>query len=100
MVLNAESGSSVNVTFTGQTQDTVLKSVTGSGSNQEITLTATEIQTLGQGPISAVAVATDAVGNEKTTAAVQLNLATNTTAIADEVQRDMLVDGGASGASC
>ena len=67
VTLNAESGSSVLVTFTDASGNTVTKTVTGTGAPQAVTLTSTDVGTgtgkLQNGTITVSAVATDAAGN-------------------------------------
>jgi len=63
VTVNAESGSNVVVTFKDSNNNTVTKTVTGTGASQAVTLSSTEVGQLQNGTITVSAVATDAAGN-------------------------------------
>jgi hypothetical protein len=68
VTITAENGASAVVTFT-RGANTVTKTVAGTGSAQAVTLTSTDLTTLGDGSISVSATQTDAAGNAQTAAA-------------------------------
>ncbi|MBN4053942.1 cadherin domain-containing protein, partial [Haliea sp. AH-315-K21] len=64
LTLTAESGSAVEVIFTGANNATVTKAISSaSGSAQVVTLTSGDLSTLGEGAVTVVTTVADAAGN-------------------------------------
>ena len=74
VTLTAELDSAVSVTFAGATS--VVKTLTGTGVSQAVTLTEADLTALGDGPISVSATATDAAGNISTLGSATFTLDT------------------------
>ncbi|MCW2412725.1 MULTISPECIES: Ig-like domain-containing protein [unclassified Sphingobium] len=62
VTVRAEGGSAITVTFAGSL-GTVSKELAATGSSQAVRLTVGDLTTLGDGPVSVTATATDAAGN-------------------------------------
>ncbi len=78
--VTAEAGSRVKVTFTDTNNRSVIKNITATGTQQAVTLAATDFGTgtnqLGDGVITVKAVATDAAGNSSSEATSNFTLDT------------------------
>ena len=79
VTVTGELNDTISVTFTNGVH-TVTKTVTGTGSAQAVTLTATDLTTLTDGTISVTATQTDAAGNAQTAAAATTSFVLDTTA--------------------
>ncbi|MEX0669581.1 MAG: fibronectin type III domain-containing protein [Pirellulales bacterium] len=78
VTVTGEAGATITVSFRGSGGLTVTKTRTGTGAAQPVTLTAANVNRLGNGPVSVSATQTDAAGNPQTapraTAAFTLNI--------------------------
>ena len=79
VTVTGELNDSISVAFTNGIH-TVTKTVTGTGSAQAVTLTATDLTTLTDGTISVSATQTDAAGNAQTVVAATTSFVLDTTA--------------------
>lgn len=75
VLVTAEAGSSVAVTFTNGTHS-VVKQLSANGSAQSVVLTAADLATLGDGEIAVSVTATDAAGNVSVAAPISFTLDT------------------------
>jgi hypothetical protein len=73
VTVNAESGSTVTVTFT-RAANTVTKTLTGTGAAQAVILNASDLSQLGDGTVSVIAVVKDAADNSSTTTPISFTL--------------------------
>lgn len=89
--IQAELGATVELTFTNDnTAASVTQTVTATGAAQAITLTASDLVTLGHGPITVSAVAEDAAGNVSNAATATFTLTASTATIATVATDDVL----------
>ena len=79
ITVTGENGAAIVVTLTGQS-DSVVKTVTGTGSAVAVPLTAGDVDTLGEGEVSVSATQTDEAGNAQTVAAATTTLTIDTVA--------------------
>ena len=77
VTVTGEAGDSISVTFTNGLH-TVIKTVTGTGSAQAVTLTPGDLTVLTDGTISVSATQTDAAGNAQTAAAATISFVLDT----------------------
>ncbi|MDA8740268.1 Ig-like domain-containing protein, partial [Rhodobacteraceae bacterium] len=79
-----ENGATIVATLTGQS-GSVSKTITGTGSADAVVLTTAEVDTLGEGVVSASVLQTDAAGNAQTAAATSASFSIDTVVAAPTI---------------
>jgi hypothetical protein len=79
VTVTGEAGAAITVTFT-RAGNTITKNLTGTGSAQAVTLTASDLTTLGDGVVVISAVQSDAAGNQQTAVAASVSFSLDTAA--------------------
>ncbi|MCA3073844.1 MAG: hypothetical protein INH03_04730, partial [Rhodocyclaceae bacterium] len=91
LTITVENGVTANVTLTGSS-GTVNRAVTGTGVAQTLSLSGTELTTLGQGNVAVSAIATDAAGNVTTSSGTSFAIDTVAPVLASaELNGDTLI---------